>query len=295
MQPPQNRSLDKLSSYQPALVAKYFDELGIREWERLTQTPADEVSLAIHSYYLKKYLSNGDRAKPGSEADRILEIGAGAGRFTQVLANLGTKIVVADISLRQLELNKRLAVEHGFESSVEDWQQTDICDLSGFGTESFDVVVAYGGVFSYVLDRRDLALQESLRVIKPGGMLFLSVMSLWGTVHRYLDGVLALPTAINQKITESGDISPTTFPTRQDNFMHLFRATELRQWLEQAGVEVVQLSASNCLSLLWEQKLEQIKLDREKWHELLRMEIEACADEGGLNMGTHIIAVARKP
>ena len=78
MQPPQNRNLDKLSSYQPAIVAKYFDEFGIREWKRLTQTPADEVSLAIHTHYLKEYLSN---------SDRVLEIGAGAGRFTQVLAN----------------------------------------------------------------------------------------------------------------------------------------------------------------------------------------------------------------
>ena len=76
--------------------------------------------------------------------------------------------------------------------------------------------------------------------------------------------------------------------------MHLFRATELRQWLEFSGARVLELSASNCLSLLWEQKLEQIKLDREKWHELLRMEIEACAEEGCLNMGTHTIAVARK-
>ena len=202
--------------------------------------------------------------------------------------------MVADISSGQLELNKRLATEYGFESSVEDWQQIDICDLSGFETGVFDVVVAYGGVFSYVLDRRDLALQESLRVLKPDGMLFLSVMSLWGTAHRYLDGVLALPPAINQKITESGDISPTTFPARQGNFMHLFRADELRQWLEQSGARIVKLSASNCLSLLWEQKLEQIKQNREKWHELLRMEIEACADAGCLNMGTHIIAVARK-
>lgn len=220
MQPPQNRDLGKTSSYQPALIAKYFDKFGIREWERLTQTPTEKVSLAIHTHYLKQYISPGDR---------VLEIGAGAGRFTQILANLKAQIVVADISSGQLELNQRLAVEYGFESSVEDWQQTDICDLSDFETESFDVVVAYGGVFSYVLDKRDRALEESLRVIKPGGLLLLSVMSLWGTAHRYLDGVLALPTAVNQKITASGDISPTTFPQRKDNFMHLFRANELRQ------------------------------------------------------------------
>lgn len=277
--------MDKPSSYQPEAVIQYFDEFGIREWERLTQTPVDEVSLYIHTHYLKQHISRGDR---------VLEIGAGAGRFTQVLAQLGAKILVADISLGQLELNKRLSVEHGFYQSIEDWQQTDVCDLSHFETGSFDCVVAYGGPFSYVLDNRNAALRESLRVLKSGGTLLLSVMSLWGSAHRHLEGTLNIPAAINQKITQSGDISPVTFPDRQGSFMHLFRSTELQQWLEEAEAQVIQLSASNCLSLVWDESLKQIKSDRHKWNELLRMEIEACADDGCLNMGTHIIAVARK-
>jgi 2-polyprenyl-3-methyl-5-hydroxy-6-metoxy-1,4-benzoquinol methylase len=249
------------------------------------KTPVDEVSLYIHTHYLKQHIASGDR---------VLEIGAGAGRFTQELAKLEAKTLVADISLGQLELNKRLSSEHGFNHSVEDWQQADICDLTNFETGSFDCVVAYGGVFSYVLDKRDIALRESLRVIKPGGTLLLSVMSLWGSAHRHLGGTLDIPAAINRKITQSGDISPVTFPGRKGSFMHLFRATELQRWLEQAEVRVVQLSASNCLSLMWDETLRQIKTDHNKWSELLRMEIEACADGGCLNMGTHIIAVARK-
>ena len=190
---------------------------------------------------LNQYISHGDH---------VLEIGAGAGRFTQVLAKLGAKILVTDISSGQLELNQRLSAEHGFNQSVEDWQQADVCDLSHFETSRFDCAVAYGGPFSYVLDQRDVALRESLRVIKPGGTLLLSVMSLWGSAHRHLGGTLAIPPAINQKITQSGDISPVTFPERKGSFMHLFRATELRQWLEQAGTRVIKLSASNCLSLV---------------------------------------------
>lgn len=34
--------------------------------------------------------------------------------------------------------------------------------------------------------------------------------------------------------------------------------------------------------------------DPEKWNELLRMELEACADDGCLGLGTHIIVVAQK-
>jgi hypothetical protein len=39
--------------------------------------------------------------------------------------------------------------------------------------------------------------------------------------------------------------------------------------------------------------LKEIRNDADKWNELLRMELEACAEEGCLNMGTHLIAVAK--
>ncbi len=274
-----------VSSYQPETIIQHFDEFGVREWERLIQSPADEVSLFIHTHYLKKHIS------PNQQ---VLEIGAGAGRFTQILASLNARILVADISNVQLELNKKFAAEYDFNQAVKDWQQVDISDLSQFKSNSFDSIVAYGGPFSYVLDKRDVALSECIRVLKPNGVLLLSVMSLWGTAHGFLDGVLSLPPETNKKITTTGDITPATFPERRNNFMHLFRSKELIDWLEQAGLEILDKSASNCISLTWNEKLKQVRDNAEKWNELLRMELEACADEGCLNLGTHIIAVARK-
>lgn len=274
-----------VSSYQSETVIQYFDEFGIREWERLIQSPADEVSLFVHTHYLKKHIS------PNQQ---ILEIGAGAGRFTQILASLNAQILVADISNVQLELNKRFAAEYNFTQAVQDWQQVDICDLSQFKSNSFDSIVAYGGPFSYVLDKRDVALSECIRVLKSNGLLLLSVMSVWGSAHGFLDGVLSLPPEINQKITTTGDITPATFPERRNNFMHMFRSKELIDWLTLAGLKILDTSASNCISLTWNEKLKQVRDNAEKWNELLRMELEACADEGCLNLGTHIIAVARK-
>jgi len=40
--------------------------------------------------------------------------------------------------------------------------------------------------------------------------------------------------------------------------------------------------------------LAEIRADEGKWQELLRMELEACAEPGCLDMGTHLIGVARK-
>jgi SAM-dependent methyltransferase len=273
------------SQYDAGTIGQYFDEYGNREWDRLVQSPMHEVNLHVHTHYLEKHITAGNK---------VLEIGAGPGRFTQVLSRLGAQIVVGDISNVQLELNRRFAAELGFDQAVLDRQQVDICDLSRFEPESFDCVVVYGGPFSYVLDRRDLALSECLRVLSPGGVLLLSVMSLWGTIHGFLDGVLATPISANRKIISTGDITPATYPERTGNFMHLFRADELRAWLENFSLKLVDLSASNCLSLAWNETLKELKNDREKWDELLRMELEACSDPGCLSMGTHLIAVAKK-
>jgi ubiquinone/menaquinone biosynthesis C-methylase UbiE len=235
-------------------------------------------------FILEKYV------RPGQ---RVLEIGAGAGRFTQVLARLGTRIVVGDLSPVQLDLNKQHADQYDFASAIEGWIKVDICDMSRFASESFGCVVAYGSPLDYVLDQRDKALAECLRVLKPNGLLILSVASLGGSAHRHLDGVLSIPASINQRITATGDILPGMIADREQ-FFHMFRAAELHQWLEGAGVQILAMSASDCLATGWGEMLTTIRDDPEKREELLRMEIEACAERESWNMGMHTIAIAQK-
>ena len=51
---------------------------------------------------------------------------------------------------------------------------------------------------------------------------------------------------------------------------------------------------SNGLSIGWDAWLRENRNDACKWEELLDMELEACAEESSLNMGTHILAVLQK-
>jgi 2-polyprenyl-3-methyl-5-hydroxy-6-metoxy-1,4-benzoquinol methylase len=270
--------------YNAEQVAQFFDASGIREWNRLVQNPVTEVSLHLHTYYLEKYIRSGQH---------VLEIGAGAGRFTQILARLGVRVVVGDLSQVQLNLNRQHADQYGFAAAIEKWVQVDICDMTRFASESFDCVVAYGSLFGYVLDQRDKALAECLRLLKPGGLLILSVASLWGSAHRRLDRVLSIPASINQQITATGDILPGMIKDREQ-FFHMFRAAELHQWLERSSVQILAISASDCLATGWGELLTITRKDPEKWQELLRMEVEACAERESWNMGMHTIAVVQK-
>lgn len=271
--------------YNGQHIANYYDQYGEKEWQRLVADPVNEVKLHIHTHYLKEYVP------PES---RVLEVGAGPGRFTQILAQIGAQVVVSDISAVQLELNKKYAQEEGFAEAVLAWETADICDLSQFASSSFDRVVAYGGPFSYALDQRDTALRECLRVLRPGGILLLSVMSLWGTLHSFLPSVLNdVSGEANRKVVASGDLVTETYDNNQ-HFMHMFRASELQGWLNQAGTQLLAISASSSLSSTWAEQLTEIRQDQGQWDLLLELELEACSQPGALDMSTHLLAVVKK-
>ncbi len=74
----------------------------------------------------------------------------------------------------------------------------------------------------------------------------------------------------------------------------MYRAREFRTLLEDTGFMPRALSASGCLKPCWDEFLGKIRSDEEKWNEVLRMELEASREDGCLDMGEHLIAVAGK-
>jgi 2-polyprenyl-3-methyl-5-hydroxy-6-metoxy-1,4-benzoquinol methylase len=98
-------------------VRRHYDRLGDDEWTRLTGTVAGRASLEIHTRFTDRWLP------PGA---RVLEIGAGPGRFTEILADRGCTIVVAGLSAVQLDLNRRHIAGTPAENCV---QRREILDL----------------------------------------------------------------------------------------------------------------------------------------------------------------------
>ena len=157
--------------YDAEYVKSFYDAYGRREWERLEGSVAGRLKAIVHADFVRRYVGQGDR---------VLDAGCGPGRFTVTSAKLGAVVTALDLSEGQLELAKATVAEAGGSDAVEAFVAADIADLSMFADGHFDVVICYGGALSYVCERRHAAAAELVRVIRPGGILLVSVMSRLG-------------------------------------------------------------------------------------------------------------------
>ncbi len=268
--------------YDRSATAAFFDALAEGEWQRFDKDGLGAVHEHIHNYYIERFIA------PRS---RVLEVGPGPGRFTETLHRLGCEVAAVDISGVQLALHERYGRERGFGASVTDRRQLDICDLTQFPAQSFDAVLAYGGPLSYVFERREEAMAACRQVLRPRGLLLASVMSLWGTFHRFLLAVQQLPARNIEEIAATGDLTPENDPTSKHK-CHLYRSDELRALFERHGFQVTAMAASNALSTNLEPLLVELRGNAPQWRTLLRLEEEATAQPGYVDGGTHLIIAA---
>jgi len=270
-------------------VRSYFDTLGTAEWDRLDSDPAGRASLEVHQRFVARFVT------PGM---RVLEVGAGPGRFTIFLAGLGARVVVTDLSPVQLELNARYVGEAGHESGVESRELLDVCDVSRFADGEFDAVVAYGGPLSYAFDRAGDALEGLLRVTRPPGPVVASVMSTLGAYRHFLAGVLELAERfgddVNDRILSTGDLRETQPPGSGQHTCRMFRSREVEALVAAAGARLLALSGSNWASLGPAEVLDRIAENPDRWRRFLDHEVALCAEPGAVDGGTHLLFAAAR-
>lgn len=265
-------------------IARVFDEYADAEWSRHETSPFARVSFHVHRHYLGRFV------RPG---DRVLEVGAGPGRFTIELVRRGARVTVVDISPKQLRLNEEHLAEAGLEGAVEARLLADVLDLSRLEDRAFDATVCYGGPLSWVLDGADRALDELLRVTRTGGHVLLGVMSKFGTLRAFLGA--AAEEVEEYGLREMQDIVETGYlPDNHSTLgpLHLYTWTELRGLLERHPCDLVVASAANFLSIGNDETCERwIRDDPAMWERFLEWEVGSCAEPGAIDGGTHIIAV----
>jgi SAM-dependent methyltransferase len=282
------------SLYNAEYTRSFYNAYGALEWDRLETRAYGRLQAIIHEDFVRRYI------KP---RDRVLDAGAGPGRFSIVAAGLGAKVTVLDISDKQLELAKEKITEARLTKQIDKFIRADICDLSVFPDGAFDVVICFGGALSYVCERRHQAADELIRVAKPGGIIMVSVMGLLGPVA----GEAQIPDIPNLQNPDGSAELPGIWPVLETGNlsgvlsrrlgmihapMHLYSAEELKALFK--GCRVKEMAASNAVLREFSPVNEQLAQNPAAWATVVELEKKLNHMPGLIDTGSHTILTAVK-
>ncbi|MDF2908489.1 MAG: hypothetical protein K0R34_3810 [Herbinix sp.] len=162
-------------------LAEYYgnyDEEG-----RLTSKHG-QVEFLTTMRYINKYLEKGMR---------VLEVGAGTGRYSITLADQGYQVDAIELLEHSIDILKsKVKPEHNIAV-----KQGNALDLSDYSDNTFDVTLVLGPMYHlFNIDDKKKALAEALRVTIKGGTILVAycinegTMIVWGFVRgNILEGI----------------------------------------------------------------------------------------------------------
>ncbi len=256
---------------------QYYDENAEQEWKRL-ENRRTEFSMVQRA--LREYM-------PPPPA-RVVDIGAGPGRYAVHLSLQGYRVTLVDISSVSLDLARRRT-----HSRIDDFIQADARNLAMLEDGTFDAALLFGPLYHLMKanDRRD-SVVEALRILKPGGVLFGMFMSRYAAFRHY--AIHNPERVIHERANLFSDFLHHGEFNQGDDFPPTYNAlpSEIRPVMESAGLATETIIG--CEGILADIDAGVSGLherEREQWMDLNYRIAKDPSTHGG---ATHIVYVGRK-
>ena len=135
------------------------------EENRLIKDKAHQVEFLTTVRYIDKYLKIGNK---------ILEIGAGTGRYSLYYAKKGYEVEAVELTKANIEEFKR-HITNDMKIRIN---EGNVLDLSMYEDNIFDITLLLGPVYHlFSIEEKRKAIEEAIRVTKPHGKIFIAYIT----------------------------------------------------------------------------------------------------------------------
>lgn len=255
------------------IVSSFYNQVD--EDSRLERNRHGQMEYITTMHYINKY------AKEGA---KILEIGAGTGRYSVALAKAGYEVSSVELVESNFEVLKKNS------AGLANLQayQGDALDLSRFADNSFDITLLFGPLY-HLYEPADVqkAIDEAIRVTKPGGIILTAFLSVYAILFdNYLNGTLLA--GIEENFTED-----YTIRHFEEQLFTGYDIVEFEALFADKQVEHLNTVAVNGILELAEKRVDFAMSD-EEMNAFAKLWLAVCEKREMLGCSGHLLYICKK-
>ena len=225
--------------------------------------------------YIKKYLSYGAK---------ILEIGAGTGRYSIALADNGYDVTAVEIVPHNIEImKKKVKPEHNITI-----YEGNAINLSFLNDETYDIVLLLGPMYHlFTAEDKHAALSEAIRVAKTGGVIYAAYCNNDTCMYKmfYERRILGL--------LDRGMISEDYHAISSPNeIFELYRKPDIDELMKSYNVTRLHFVGVDMLSYVVNNKLN--RLNKREFEEYMKFLHSICERDDLTGFSIHMLDIFRK-
>ena len=225
--------------------------------------------------YIEKYLFEGAK---------VIEIGAGTGRYSIALAEMGYDVTAVELVPHNIEIMKK-KVKPYYNIKI---YEGNACNMSAFESESYDIVLLLGPMYHLFTDiDKNQALSEAIRLAKTGGVIYASYCNNDTSMYKffYTNRVL--------KYLEKGLIKEDYHTVSSpEEIFELYRKSDIDELMKKHNVTRLHFVGVDMLSYICDDRLDLLS-DRE-FEEYMKFLSNLCEREDCVGMSIHMLDIFRK-
>lgn len=225
--------------------------------------------------YIKKYLT------PNS---KIFEIGAGTGRYSIALADMGYDITSVELVPHNIGILKsKIKAEHKIKVF-----EGNACDLSFIEDNTYDIVLLLGPMYHLFNDiDKHKALSEAIRVTKKGGVIYSAYCNNDTCVYKLFYNKKIMQYIKDERIDK--DFHTVSSP---DEIFELYRKSDIDKLMKNYDVTRLHFVGVDMLSYLYSNKLNL--LNKKEFEEYMKFLSVICEREDLVGFSQHMLDVFKK-